>query len=73
MKTELTATIEGGVLKPDTALPFADHTRVKLTIEPIESENTSVAAWERLKERLRQRPVHGGGIRFTREELYERR
>lgn len=73
MKTELTATIEGGVLKPDIVLPFPDHTRVKLTIEPVEPENPSAAAWERLKERLRQRPVHGGGMRFTREELYERR
>lgn len=73
MKAELTATIEGGLLKPDSALPFPDHTRVKLTIEPAEPENASTAAWERVQERLRQRPVHGGGIRFTREELHERR
>lgn len=73
MKTELTATIEGGILKPDVALPFPDRTRVKLTIEPVESENASVAAWERVKERLRLRPIHGGGMRFTREELHERR
>jgi hypothetical protein len=73
MKAELTATIEGGVLKPDTVLPFPDHTRVKLTIEPVEAENPSLAAWQRLKERLRQRPVHGGGKHFTREELHERR
>jgi len=73
MKTELTATTEGGVLKPDTALPFPDRTRVKLTVEPVETENPSLEAWQRLKERLRQRPVHGGGKRFTREELHERR
>lgn len=73
MKIELTATIEDGILKPDVTLPFPDHTRVKLTIEPVESENISTAAWQRVKERLRQRPVHGGGMRFTREELHERR
>jgi hypothetical protein len=73
MKTELTAIVEGGVLKLDTAVPLPDHTRVRLTIEPVESGNTSVAAWERVKERLRQRPIHGGGLRFTREELHERR
>lgn len=73
MKAELIATIEGGLLKPDSALPFPDHTRVKLTIEAAEPENTSTAAWKRVQERLRQRPVHGGGIRFTREELHERR
>lgn len=73
MKAELTATIEDGVLKPDAALPFPNHTRVKLTIEPVESENPFVVAWKQLKERLRQRPIHGGGKRFTREELHERR
>lgn len=73
MRAEFTATIEGGMLKPDVTLPFPEHTRVKLTIESVESQGSSVAAWERLKDRLRQRPVHGGGMRFTREELHERR
>ena len=43
MKAELTATIEGGVLKLDAALPFPDHTRVKLTIEAVEPENRAAA------------------------------
>lgn len=73
MRTEVMAIVVNGILKPDTALPFADQTRVKLTIEPVESGNLSLAAWNRLKERLRQRPVHGGGKHFTREELHERR
>lgn len=72
MKTELTATIDGGVLKPDTVLPFPDHTRVKLIIEPVEAENPSLAAWERLKERIRQRPIRGLAGKFSREELHER-
>ncbi len=73
MKAEVMAIVVNGILKPDTALPFADQTRVKVIIEPVESDNQSLAAWNRLKERLRQRPVHGGGIHFTREELHERR
>lgn len=72
MKAELTATIEGGVLKPDTALPFPDHTRVKLTIEPVESQNPSLSAWESLKEYIRQHPIVGLAGKFSREELYER-
>jgi predicted DNA-binding antitoxin AbrB/MazE fold protein len=72
MKAEVMAIVVNGILKPDTALPFAEQTKVKLIIEPVESENPSLTAWERLKERLRQRPVHGGGKRFTREELHER-
>ncbi len=72
MKAELTATVEGGVLKPDTALPFPDHTRVKVTIEPVQPENPSLAAWERLKERIRHHPIRGLAGQFSREELHER-
>ncbi|MGH7172666.1 MAG: hypothetical protein ACRELF_04175 [Gemmataceae bacterium] len=73
MKAEVMAIVVNGILKPDTALPFAEQTRVKVTIEAVESENPSLAAWNRVKERLRQRPVHGEGKHFTREELHERR
>jgi hypothetical protein len=31
-----------------------------------------LAAWKAVEERLQLRPVHGGGKRFTREELHER-
>jgi hypothetical protein len=70
-KAELMATIEGGVLKPDAVLPFPDHTRVKLTIEPLDSENPSLAAWKHLKEHIRQHPIVGLAGKFSREELYE--
>jgi hypothetical protein len=75
MSTKATATFIGGVLKPDHALPLAERARVTLTIEPIEewSQETAVAAWESLQARLRERPIHGGGKRFTRDELHERR
>lgn len=72
MKTELTATVEGGILKPDIVLPFPDQTRVKLTIEPVESQPSSAAAWERLKERIRRQPINGLAANFSREQLYER-
>ena len=70
MTTQMTATVVNGMLKPDQTLSLADQTRVKLTIEPIEEAS---AAWESLKARLRERPIHGGGKRFTRDELHERR
>ncbi|HVA51257.1 MAG TPA: hypothetical protein VNH11_33255 [Pirellulales bacterium] len=72
MKTELTATIEGGVLKPDVVLPFPDQTRVKLTIEPVESPNRSLAAWERLQRLIDEKPLVGLAGKFSRDELYER-
>jgi hypothetical protein len=72
MKAEITALVVNGILKPDTALPFPDHTRVKLMIEPVEVENPSLAAWTRLKERIDRQPIVGLVGAFSREELYER-
>jgi len=72
MKTEFTATIVGGSLRLDEELSLPEHTRVKVTIEPIGLGSGSLSPWELLKARLRQRPVHGGGRRYTRDELHER-
>jgi len=75
MSTQVTATVVGGMLKPDETLPLAEQTRVKLTIDAIEdwSREKALAAWEDLNARLRERPIHGGGVRYTRDELHERR
>jgi hypothetical protein len=73
MTTQVTATVVGGMLKPDQALPLAEQTRVQLTIEPIIEQGEPAVAWEALKARLRERPLRGPGQRFTRDELHERR
>ena len=73
MTADLTATVDNGVLRPDVALPFPDQTRVKVRIETIAGAADAASAWEALKARIRLRPVHAGGKRFTREELHERR
>lgn len=75
MTTQVTATVVGGMLKPDGTLPLADQSRVRLTIEPIDewSPAKALAAWEAIQARLKDRPIHGGGQRFTRDELHERR
>lgn len=73
MKTQVTATFVGGVLKPDEELPLADQTRVNLTVETIADQPNSVAAWELLKAMIRQKPIHAAGLHFTRDELHERR
>jgi hypothetical protein len=67
MTTQMNATVIGGMLKPDQALPLADHSRVRLTIEPIEewSHERAKAAWQAILARLQERPIHGGGLRFT--------
>jgi hypothetical protein len=62
------------MLKPDQALPLAEQTRVRLTIEPIEwSPQSARAAWEAIKAQLRDQPLHFGGQHYSRDELHERR
>ncbi|MFL5244181.1 MAG: hypothetical protein ACJ8FY_18920 [Gemmataceae bacterium] len=73
MTTQVTATVVGGLLRPDERLTLPEHTRVNLTIEPINEVREPKAAWESLKARLRLRPIHGSGKHYTRDELHERR
>ena len=75
MTTQVTATVVNGMLKPDHALALADQTRVRLTIEPIEewSPERARAAWQAIQARLKERPIHGGGLRLKRDQLHERR
>jgi hypothetical protein len=74
MSTQITATVVNGMLKPDEPLALPDQSRVRVTIEPIEewSPEGATAAWESILARLQERPIHGGGMRFTRDELQER-
>ena len=73
MTTQVTATVVGGMLKPDEILALAEQTRVNLTIEPIAERQRAAAAWQALRARVRQRPVHAAGQHLTRDELHERR
>lgn len=73
--TQVTATFENGIFKPDEMVPLADHSRVRLTIEPIADWSPDAAreAWEAIQARLKEHPIHGGGLRYSRDELHERR
>jgi hypothetical protein len=73
MTTHVSATLIGGMLKPDDTIALPDRTRVHLTIEPIVEKLEPVEAWESLKAWIRQNPLHGLGRRLTRDELHERR
>jgi len=73
MTTHVSATLIGGMLKPDQAIALPDQTRVQLTIEPIAEKLEPAEAWESLKAWIRQHPLHGLGRRLTRDELHERR
>ena len=76
MTTQVTATLIGGMFRPDETIALPDQTRVRLTVEPIQEtppKTTGQEAWQAILERLKERPLHFGGQRFTRDELHERR
>jgi predicted DNA-binding antitoxin AbrB/MazE fold protein len=75
MTTHIEATFANGVLKPDQPLPFADQTRVRLTVEPIEgwSRASAMEALEAIKTEIQREPLHLGRAHYTRDELHERR
>jgi hypothetical protein len=75
MTTHVSATWTGGVLKPDSALPLPDQTRVRLTVEPVDEWSPEKAreAWERFRALATEHPINSGGVRYTRDELHERR
>ncbi len=73
MTTQVTATVVGGMLKPDESLQLPERTRVNLTIEPIAEKLDPAEAWKALRAWIYQNPLHGLGRRLTRDELHERR
>ena len=74
MKAQTIATVEKGQLILDKPLDLPDRSRVQLTVEPIaDSRNDPVAAWQSLRQRVRERPIYSGKHHFSRDELHERR
>jgi hypothetical protein len=72
MIAEVMGTVENGALKLDEALPFIDHTRVRLTIEPVWDPADARKAWQRLLRLMDEKPLTGLAGKFSREQLYER-
>jgi len=73
MKTQFTATVVGGGLQLDEQLSLPDQCRVRVEVVPLEDARTrSNQAWEEWKQLNQQHPLHLGGERFNRDELYER-
>lgn len=68
-------TVVGGELKLDETLDLKDESRVRVTIQPLANAKTDGrpdAALDDLLKFMEEHPIDSGGIRFTREELYER-
>ena len=74
MRTETRATVINGGLELDHRIDLPDQSRVRVAIEPLESWKARFSAGlESWKEFCERRPVHSGGLRYTRDELHERR
>jgi predicted DNA-binding antitoxin AbrB/MazE fold protein len=70
----ITATYEEGVLKPDQTLELAPHTRVRLTVDPIEAPNEDrEQAWVGLQELWDTTTVRSTDPMLSRDQLHERR
>jgi hypothetical protein len=73
MTQSITGVVVGGEIRLDRRLLLPDQTPVNVTVQPLTSSNSeAIAAWESLQARLAAHPIHGGGKRYTRDELHER-
>jgi len=73
MPQTATGILVGDTIHLDAPVNLPDQTPVTVTVQPIAAaRDQAIAAWEATKARLRERPIHGGGKRFTRDELHER-
>ncbi len=72
MIADLTGTVLGGTLKLDRPLSLPDQSRVRVTIQPVQSNEGWKLALEALERLRRERPIRSGGLRYSRDELHER-
>jgi hypothetical protein len=73
MPETATGIVVGDTIQLDQPLGIPDRTAVTVTVQPIaNTRQEAILAWERIQKRLEERPIHGGGKRFTRDELHER-
>ncbi|MEX0641724.1 MAG: hypothetical protein WD468_03435 [Pirellulales bacterium] len=74
MKTGFEGTIRDGALDLDERIEFADQCRVHVTIIPVDQWmdrwKSALAALDELRS---TNPIDSGGLRFTRDQLHERR
>ena len=65
--------VENGQVILDQLLPLPDRSRVEVIVNVVADGAAEPRShWQQLKSRLQAKPIHGGGRRFTRDELHER-
>jgi len=74
MRREVTGTVTAGGVKLDQPVDLPENCRVHVAIESLaERQDRLRGGLESWKQVCEQFPLHGGGRRFTRDELHERR
>jgi predicted DNA-binding antitoxin AbrB/MazE fold protein len=71
MSQIVTATFDGSVFKPDIPVTLAGHTRVRLVIEPIDTDEKSKFL-EELDDLCNEHPIYSTEPYLTRDQLHER-
>lgn len=73
MKKQITGTLVDGVVRLDERVDIPNNSRVQVQLCEVEKvAQTPGEAWQQLKDRLKERPIHSGGETFTRDQLHER-
>lgn len=76
MTTQVMATVVDGALKLDSPLELPNETRVKLVVEveltDEERHERGRQSFGSLQKFICEHPINSGGLRFTRDELYDR-
>lgn len=76
MLAQFTATVVDGGLELDHPVELPNNTRVSVTVKSVSvtpSNTGQKTGWSAWKRRIKERPVHAGGLHFSRDELHERR
>ena len=73
MDSFVTGTVQQGAIHLDQPLPLPDNCRVQVTVQPL--PETTQAWMEKFNAFLKYRAEHPiyAGVRYTREQLHERR
>jgi hypothetical protein len=72
MMTVLNGIVKDGTIQLDEPLDLPEDSRIRVTVEPVPNVEDRRAAYEALKQLMREHPIDSGGLHFTRDELYER-
>jgi len=74
MDSSITGTVQQGAIHLDRPLSLPDNSRVQVIVQPL--PETTQAWMEKFNAFLKycdEHPVNSGGLRYTREQLHERR